>query len=339
MISKWLFLGAFLVISMVVLGGYTRLSHSGLSMVTWKPIIGVVPPLNQEQWEEEFNRYKTSPEYQKRNYNFSLEEFKQIYWPEFWHRVLGRVIGIVFIIPFIIFLFKRQLRKRWLVRDLIIIFLLGGLQGLIGWYMVKSGLVDDPNVSHYRLAIHLSTALVLFSYILWTALKVKFPGQNSPSTQFLIPAFRVLLAFASIQIIYGAFVAGLKAGLYYPTWPMMGSHFIPPEAGYSISENGITSYFESASLVQFIHRWFAVFVVMIIFWIYYKSRKIELKGPQKLIIAALLSTVGIQFALGVLTLLYHVPLLLALFHQLGAVALLGTIICGLFFFGNRSIFS
>ncbi len=333
LISNWLYLGAILVISMVILGGYTRLSHSGLSMVTWKPIIGVVPPLNQVQWEKEFERYKTSPEYRKKNYNFSLEEFKEIYWPEFFHRVLGRLVGVVFFIPFVIFLAKKKLRERWLVRNLIIIFLLGGLQGLIGWYMVKSGLVEDPNVSHYRLAIHLVTALILFSFILWTALKVSYPERpktNAP--QNFINSFKVLLAFNTIQVIYGAFVAGLKAGLYYPTWPMMGDHFLPPEAGISIADNGITSFFETASLVQFMHRWIALFIVLIIFWIYFKGRKLDLEKRQRQIISALLTVVGVQFTLGVLTLLYHVPISLGVLHQLGAVVLLGIIIYALYFF-------
>jgi heme a synthase len=337
-IGIWLFAGALLVVVMVILGGYTRLSHSGLSMVTWKPIIGAIPPLNELAWEEEFSRYKSSPEYQKRNYDFSLEEFKSIYWPEFYHRLLGRIMGLAFMVPFLYFLFSKQLKNGRLIRNLMVIFLLGGLQGMIGWYMVKSGLVDDPNVSHYRLAIHLGTALLLFVYILWTALKVSYPGSElKKDASTLIRPFKVLFAFTSIQIIYGALVAGLKAGLYYPTWPMMGSTWLPSEAGVSIVEKGIISFFESASLVQFMHRWIAVFVIGIIFWIYFKTRKLDLNEIQIRIMMWMLIIVGIQFTLGVLTLLYHVPISLGVLHQFGAVALLTINVLALYFFKGTRI--
>ena len=253
--------------------------------------------------------------------------------PEFYHRVLGRVVGLAFLIPFLIFLIQGKLKERKLIRDLMIIFFLGVLQGLAGWYMVKSGLIDDPNVSHYRLAVHLSLALTLFSFILWTGLRIRYPGvHGTVETQAMIPSFRILLAFTVIQIIYGAFVAGLKAGLYYPTWPLMGSHLLPPEAGVSVAEEGISSFFETASLVQFMHRWIAVFVAGIVFWIYFKNRNKPLGPLPKKILASMVIIVGLQFTLGVLTLLYHVPLSLALFHQLGGVAFLTSIIFGLFFF-------
>ncbi len=338
LIGYWLLFGAFLVICMVILGGYTRLSHSGLSMVTWKPITGVIPPLNASEWEAEFERYKGSPEYIKRNYNFTIEEFKKIYWPEFFHRLLGRLVGLVFLLPFLFFLVTKKIKERRLITDLIVIFLLGGLQGLVGWYMVKSGLVEDPNVSHYRLAIHLSLALILYSFILWVYLKNNH-GENrgGGDSKMLLSTMRMLLAFTVVQIIYGAFVAGLKAGLYYPTWPMMGSHLLPPEAGVAVAQEGISSFFETASLVQFMHRWIAAFIFGISIWLYYKSRKLTLFDIHKKIIAAVLMLVGIQFTLGVLTLLYHVPLALALLHQIVGVAFLSTIILGLFFFREKPV--
>ncbi len=335
-VGYWLLLGAFLVIAMVILGGYTRLSHSGLSMVTWKPATGFIPPSTDAQWQLEFTKYQTSPEYKKHNYHFTLDEFKTIYWPEFLHRVLGRVLGLVFLIPFLIFLKMKYLTDRKLIVNVFVIFVLGGLQGLIGWYMVKSGLVDIPSVSHYRLALHFSTALILYVYIVYTALSLFFPDfKNNLTKLHLTKSLWILLVITSLQIIYGAFVAGLKAGLIYPTYPMMGNEWLPSVIGETLGVDGVMSFFEFPVLVQFIHRWLAVVVVGVIAWIYIKTRKQHLAGEQKNVVFSLVIMVVIQFLLGVFTLINKVPISLGVLHQLGAVFLLTCIVCSMLFFSKN----
>ena len=338
-IGYWLMLGAALVIAMVILGGYTRLSHSGLSMVTWKPVTGVVPPLTDAQWEREFNKYKTSPEYKKRNYHFTVEEFKKIYWPEFLHRLLGRVIGMAFIIPFLYFLFTGKLKNKKLLANLVVIFLLGGLQGLIGWYMVKSGLVDVPSVSHYRLAIHFITALTLYVYIFWTGLKVLWPSTKDVKSdnQQIPKLLSITIALLVLQLIYGAFVAGLKAGLIYPTFPKMGSEWIPKSIGMALDTYGLSSFTEFPTLVQFVHRWLGVVIVGMVIWIYVSARKSELSKVQSQSLLAMIIAVGLQFLLGVFTLLMVVPISLGVLHQLGAVILLTIMIYSVYSFKQPSL--
>jgi cytochrome c oxidase assembly protein subunit 15 len=331
-IGYWLLIGAFLVLMMIVLGGYTRLSHSGLSMVTWKPVTGFIPPLNQENWISEFEAYKTSPEYKLRNYNFSLEEFKEIYWPEFLHRLLGRVIGIVFIIPFLYFLFRKKLRNPKLRRNLIILFLLGILQGFAGWYMVKSGLVDQPAVSHYRLAIHLVLALILYSYLFFVALKIltnenQIEPSANRSLNFILYTTLTLLI---MQIIYGAFVAGLKAGLFYPTFPKMGPDWIPSPVQDSFQEDGLMSLFNSPYVVQFIHRWLGILVLVSASILFFKSRKLNLNQSFQNSLLLVFSLTVLQVLLGVFTLLNLVPVSLGVLHQLFAVLLLTSLLYTVF---------
>lgn len=337
-IGYWLLVGAFLVVAMVILGGYTRLSHSGLSMVTWKPVTGVIPPLNETQWEQEFEKYKTSPEYINRNYNFTVSEFQEIYWPEFLHRLLGRIMGIVFLIPFLYFLFTGKLKNKRLLINLLVIFLLGGLQGLIGWYMVKSGLVDVPSVSHYRLATHFITALSLFVYILWTALGILYPNVRASKTNHVVQKLLYYLFGALVlQLIYGAFVAGLKAGLIFPTFPKMNSEWIPESIGMALDVYGLKSFTEFPALVQFIHRWLAAGITVLAFVILYKGRKIELESFQKRSLAAIALVVIVQFLLGVFTLLYIVPISLGVLHQFGAVILLASVTVALYNFRTHTI--
>jgi len=336
-VGYWLLLGAFLVITMVTIGGITRLTHSGLSMVTWKPVTGVIPPLNEKQWLTEFNEYKTSPEYIKKNYHFTLKDFKSIFIWEYIHRLLGRILGFVFLIPFLFFFFTKKLKKPVLVKNLIIIFLLGGLQGFIGWFMVKSGLINNPNVSHYRLALHLSTALFLYSYILWTALGVFYPNYKAKDLLLkpLSNLLKILLIFLGIQIVYGAFVAGLKAGLIFNTFPKMGAVWFPNIINSAIHKNGLISLTNNMVSVQFIHRWMAVIVFSIAIYIFIRSKKLMLSFKQRRVINFLFFIVIIQFLLGVFTLLNHVPILLGILHQLGGVALLTTIVTSLYFFKRK----
>ena len=334
LIAYWLLTGAFLVIAMVILGGYTRLSHSGLSMVTWKPVTGFIPPSSTAEWQVEFDKYQTSPEYIKRNYHFTLDEFKSIYWPEFLHRVLGRVLGLVFIFPFLFFIITKRLRDKKLITNVLIIFVLGGLQGLIGWYMVISGLVNIPSVSHYRLALHFCTALSLYIYIIWTVLRYLYPSIETAGAQTLkIKNGLILLMIVTIiQIIYGAFVAGLKAGLIYTTYPLMNGTFLPSVIGDTISNEGISSFTEYPALVQFIHRWFAVVVIGLVIWIIIKAKKTTLQTVQKRTLGFMLVTVLAQFLLGVFTLINSVPISLGVIHQLGAVIFLSSVTLALFFF-------
>ncbi|MBK9193378.1 MAG: COX15/CtaA family protein [Crocinitomicaceae bacterium] len=324
-VGYWLITGAVLVIILLIVGGYTRLSHSGLYMVTWKPVTGCIPPMNDAEWAVEFEQYQTSPEYKLRNYHFTLEEFKEIYWPEFYHRVLGRVLGLVFIIPFVYFLIRKKITDRKLRFNLIIIFLLGALQGLVGWLMVASGLVDRPSVSHYRLALHLCTALSLFVYIMIVALPIVSPDKMKSVTdgKKLKWIFYSLTAVVILQIIYGAFVAGLKAGFFYPTWPKMGTEWIPATVTDSFSDGGITN---SPYVVQFIHRWLAAVVVIFSAVLYFKSRKLNLEKFQKNSLILVPVVVVIQFVLGVVTLMNLVPVSLGVIHQLGALILLSTLI-------------
>jgi len=244
-IGYWLFLGALIILGMIVLGGYTRLSHSGLSIVSWKPITGILPPLTQAEWIEEFDAYKSTPEFIYRNYNFTLAEFKSIYWPEYYHRLLGRAIAFVFLIPFIYFLSKGYFKSKKLINHLVVIFFLGLLQGFVGWYMVKSGLVDMPAVSHIRLTIHLLTALTLYCYLIWVALPIVFPQQFSKNNYNLKlkKISLVLLLLLLIQLIYGGLVAGLKAGLVFPTFPKMGDEWIPDILQLEFERSGMSSLF------------------------------------------------------------------------------------------------
>lgn len=333
-IGYWLLIGAFLVLMMIMLGGYTRLSHSGLSMVTWKPVTGFIPPLNQENWIAEFEAYKTSPEYKLRNYNFSLEEFKEIYWPEFLHRLLGRITGIAFIIPFLYFLIRKKLRNPKLKRHLIIIFLLGVLQGFAGWYMVKSGLVDQPAVSHYRLAIHLCLALILYGYLFLVALKI-LTNKNETQIQIsdhnkLKSILNITLAVVILQIIYGAFVAGLKAGLFYPTFPKMGTLWIPHTVTDSIKQDGVTSFFNSPYVVQFVHRWLGIIVLICTGYLFFKSRKLMLSDSIRRSTTLIFSLTLVQVLLGIFTLVNLVPVSLGVLHQLVAVMLLTSLLYALF---------
>ncbi len=333
-IAYWLISGIILVALMLILGSITRLTNSGLSMVTWKPITGTIPPLNEIQWQEEFTKYQTSPEYIKLNYHFNLAQFKEIFIWEYAHRLLGRVIGLVFFFPFIYFLIKKKLKSKKLFWHLITIFFLGGMQGVIGWFMVKSGLKDRPHVSHFWLAIHLTTALFLISYIFVTVLHLLFPKNNFQTieTKKVHYLSKILLIIVSLQIIYGAFVAGLKAGKLHATYPKMGNEWLPNRIAEDLSENGFLSFFQDSYLIMFAHRWLAAIVLSLVFYIIFKARKMALTNHQIIGLKLLLITISIQFLLGVFTILYSVPVVLGVLHQFGAMLLLLSIISVIYFF-------
>lgn len=312
----WLYTGMIMIIIMIAIGGITRLTHSGLSMVDWKPIMGTIPPITNADWEASFEKYKAFPEYQIVNYDMDLSEYKEIFFWEYLHRLWGRIMGFVFIIPFIAFWRKKYLPGPW-VRRFIWIVIGGGLVGALGWFMVVSGLKEKPAVSHYRLAIHLIAAFTLLAYIYWQSLKVKF-GESSIKTNATSFSFWLII-ITYVQIIYGAFVAGLKAGLIHNTFPLMGDSLMH-ENTFSLSpfwENLV----QHADGVQFIHRNIAYLVVILIliFGLKYWG-KISQKMDQSLKITFVL--VIIQFLLGVTTLLLKVPVSLGVLHQIGAILLL-----------------
>jgi len=320
----WLLTGCALIFIMVIVGGITRLTHSGLSISNYKLISGTIPPMNEVEWQEAFDLYKQYPEYQKLNYHFTIEDFKDIYFWEWLHRVLGRLIGIVFIIPFLYFLITKQLTKPTIKKSIILLFM-GGFQGFLGWYMVKSGLVDRPDVSHYRLAAHLTTAFLTFAYTFWVALDLLFPKRKA-----IEKGFRNLVRFGFIvliiQIIYGAFVAGLDAGWIHNHWPMMSEGKFMHETVYIEQTPLYKNFIEGKSGVQFVHRILAYIVVVLIIVIWRKSKQLILSKYQLAGISSILIMVGIQFLLGVFTILLQVPVWLGVAHQVGAFLLLSAMV-------------
>ena len=318
----WLLSGCFLVFVMVVVGGITRLTNSGLSMTDWHLVTDTFPPLSEAKWQEAFERYKQFPEYQKINVfnDFTLSDYKFIYFWEWFHRFIGRIIGIVFIIPFVYFLIRKKIDKPTLHKCYVLLGM-GALQGFFGWFMVKSGLVDNPDVSHFRLSLHLTFAFVTFAYTLWVALDLMYAKQNTAILP-LRKIARYALAVLLVQIIYGGFVAGLNAGLIHNHWPMMSEGQLIHESVFLEQKNWLLSFTEGKSGVQFVHRTMAYVVVGMIAFLFFKSRKYMLTAEQKNGLNALLVIVILQFALGVFTLLYSVPLWLGLAHQVMAFFLL-----------------
>ncbi|MBO0322020.1 COX15/CtaA family protein [Muricauda sp. CAU 1633] len=316
----WLLTGCALIFMMVLVGGITRLTHSGLSISDYKLIHGTLPPMNEQAWEEAFELYKQYPEYQKLNSHFDLEDFKDIYFWEWLHRFIGRFIGIVFILPFLYFLFTKKLDRPTIKKCVVLLFL-GGFQGFLGWYMVKSGLVDRPDVSHFRLAAHLTTAFITFAYSLWVALDLIYPSKKEvlkPIRNLIRVTYAVLL----VQIIWGAFVAGLDAGFIHNHWPLMSEGKLIHETVYIEQQPIIKNFFEGKSGVQFVHRYIAYIVVGLIALIWVRTRKIERTSLQDKGLQSIVILVFVQFLLGVLTLIYAVPLWLGIAHQIGAFFLL-----------------
>jgi len=318
----WLMSGCFLIFLMVVVGGITRLTNSGLSMTDWHLVTDTFPPLSEAKWEQAFEQYKQFPEYQKINKDtgFTISDYKFIYFWEWFHRLIGRVIGMVFIIPFIYFLIRKRL-DRATIKKSIILLILGGLQGFFGWFMVKSGLIDNPDVSHFRLALHLVTAFITFAYTFWVALDLIYPERKNIEKPLRTIA-RYALAFLLLQIIYGGFVAGLNAGLVHNHWPMMSEGQFIHESVFVEKDSLFLVFTEGKGGVQFVHRTLAYIVVGLIALLYFKSRKYKLDEQQNRGISLLLLLVVVQFVLGIFTLLYGVPLWLGLTHQISAFVLL-----------------
>lgn len=318
----WLLSGCVLVFIMVVVGGITRLTNSGLSMTDWHLVTDTFPPMSEDKWVKAFEEYKKFPEYQKINVHndFQLDDYKFIYFWEWFHRFIGRIIGLVFIIPFVYFLIKKRIDYATLKKCFILLGM-GALQGFFGWFMVKSGLVDNPDVSHFRLALHLTFAFITFAYTLWVSLDLIYPEKKFVLVD-LKKLAQITMFFLIAQIIYGGFVAGLNAGLVHNHWPLMSDGQFFHDSIALEKDSWLLRFTEGKSGVQFVHRTMAYVVVGLILYLYFKSKKYTLSTQQKKGLNALVALVFVQFALGVLTLLYAVPLWLGLAHQVMAFFLL-----------------
>ncbi|MBI2311691.1 MAG: COX15/CtaA family protein [Betaproteobacteria bacterium] len=320
-VAAWLLVCCALVFTMVVVGGVTRLTHSGLSIVEWQPLVGTLPPLNDAQWQETFEKYKLTPEYRKVNLGMSVEAFKGIFWLEFFHRLLGRAIGLAFFLPFLYFLARRRVDGP-LAWKLAGIFVLGGLQGAMGWYMVASGLVDDPRVSQYRLTAHLGIAFVIYAAMFRVALGLLNPratGSFAPSRVRLRRFSLALTALVFVMVLTGGFVAGIRAGFAYNTFPLMNGHVIPPEI--LMIDPWYLNFFNNMATVQFDHRLIAWLLAVLVPWFWWRARNADLPPRTRVAADILLAALVIQIALGISTLLLVVPIPLAAAHQAGALAL------------------
>ena len=323
-LSLWL-IGMFWIISiMIIVGGLTRLTDSGLSITKWQLFSGLLPPLNKDDWIIYFNLYKEIPEFKLQNYNMSLNEFKIIFWWEWAHRFLGRLIGIFFLIPLIYFSFKISFSK---LINLYFIFFLICFQGFIGWYMVSSGLVERVDVSHFRLSVHLLLAFLILSLILWNYLKITQSVNSSNKINSLIPFFFLILVFT--QIIIGAFVSGMDAGKIYNTWPFMGSTYFPNDNNFTDLLN--LSAFSDPSLAQFIHRNLAYLIGVYYLFILYEVYKNKFYELYKSIILVGCFII-LQIFLGVLTILYGAQIYIASMHQISSIFLVSS--CIYFYFNN-----
>jgi cytochrome c oxidase assembly protein subunit 15 len=319
-IACWLLACCALIFAMVVLGGVTRLTHSGLSIVEWKPLVGALPPLTDHDWLALLEKYRQTPEYQQVNKGMSVEEFKGIFWLEYWHRLLGRVIGLAFLVPLVWFVWRRRIGRR-LGAKLGGIFLLGALQGGLGWYMVASGLVDEPRVSQHRLTAHLALAFAIYAATLWIALDLLRERLAASSAAGGHRALQRLAwcvtALVCLMVVTGGFVAGIRAGLAYNTFPLMNGHWIPPEL--FMIEPWYENFFSNMATVQFDHRlvaWTLAAVVPVFWW---KAQSSDAPRAVKLLAHGLLVALAIQISLGIATLLHAVPVALGAAHQGGAL--------------------
>ncbi len=322
-VATWLLVCCALVFAMVILGGVTRLTGSGLSMVDWRPVTGWFPPMSDAEWQRTFDMYRQTPEFREVNSHMDVHAFKGIFWLEYLHRLLGRLIGIAFIVPFIWFALRGDIvRSHW--PRYLGMFALGGLQGVLGWYMVKSGLVDVPNVSQYRLTAHLLLAFLIFSLMLWEALSLLYPRRSAERHPWFGRA-AALAALTGITIISGGFVAGLDAGRIFNSFPKMGDHWIAP--GVMALEPWWRNFFENPALVQFDHRVLATttFLGVLAFW-FSARRAAGLPGRARRAVNWLLAAVVAQVALGIATLLAHVPIALGAAHQATAMLLLTSVL-------------
>ena len=329
-IKWWLISGCLLIFLMVIVGGITRLTGSGLSITEWKVVTGTIPPMSEDAWQHEFDKYKQIPQYQLINSHFDLNDFKHIYFWEYIHRLIGRMIGLVFLIPFLYFYFKGRISKK-LMPKLLIMFLLGALQGLIGWYMVKSGLSENIRVSHLRLALHLGTAFITFGYIFYVLLQESRLSERSNNANSF-PLILLILVFA--QIIMGAFVAGTHAGFVYNTWPKMEGQWVPDAIPFALQQEGIASIVNNIVIIQFIHRNLAYLIsLLVIVWWYLQRKRQSATDVRYRAANMLMYVVFIQVGLGIFTLISNVPVWMGVMHQAMAFVLFASAIY--LYFVNR----
>jgi cytochrome c oxidase assembly protein subunit 15 len=318
-IGWWLLACCAMLFAMVVVGGATRLTHSGLSIVEWKPLVGAIPPLNEAEWQATFAKYQETPEFKLRNFDMDVEAFKGIFWWEYFHRLLGRLIGVVFLVPFLYFLVRGRLTRdlKWKLGG---IFLLGALQGGMGWYMVASGLVDEPRVSHLRLTAHLGLAFLIFAAQWWVALSLLMRRESSARVPSGVTTLaRAVAALVFLMVLSGGLVAGLKAGYAYNTFPLMHGHLVPPDM-FVISP-WYLNFIGNMGTVQFDHRMIAWALALLIPLLWWKTVRLDVSPGTRRMAHALLAVLMLQFSLGVATLLLSVPVVLGVAHQGGALVL------------------
>ena len=312
----WMITLLLMIVLIILVGGLTRLTDSGLSITTWELFVGTLPPLTSDKWIEYFDLYKTIPEFKEQNFNMTLNEFKIIFWWEWAHRQLGRLIGLTVLLPMIYFTIKNGF---WILREYSIIFFLVCFQGFIGWYMVSSGLVDRVDVSHYRLSLHLLVAFLILSLIFWNYLKLKEIEIPEKRLNFFIPFTFLILIFGQITI--GAFVSGMDAGTIYNSWPLMGNSYFPDDN--AILNIFKISAFNDPSLVQFMHRNLAYLITVFYIIILYKIFKNKIFGLTK-VIYLLGVLLLVQIVLGILTLLYGAQIGFASMHQISSIFLVSS---------------
>ncbi|TAK51130.1 MAG: heme A synthase [Betaproteobacteria bacterium] len=322
-VAAWLLACAAMVFAIVVVGGITRLTHSGLSIVEWQPLVGALPPLSHADWETLFAKYRETPEFRLVNFDIDLAGFQRIFWWEWFHRLLGRLIGAVFLLPFLWFLLRGRL-GRSLAWQLAGVFLLGALQGALGWYMVASGLVDDPRVSHFRLTAHLGVALAIFTAELWIALRLLVPAGRAGPPPGIGRSALAIVAVVFVMALSGGLVAGLRAGYAYNTFPLMNGHFVPPEI--LMLEPWWKNFFYNMATVQFVHRGIAWLLLVLVPLLWWRALAAPLAPRQRLACHVLLAVLALQLTLGIATLLAAVPVSLGAAHQGGAVLLLAAAI-------------
>jgi cytochrome c oxidase assembly protein subunit 15 len=324
----------------VVVGGITRLTHSGLSIVEWKPIVGVVPPLSDRAWELAFEQYRAFPEYRQVRRGMTLGEFKFIFFWEYVHRLAARGVGVVFVVPFVFFWFRGVLTGP-LLRRALVLFALGVSQGLLGWLMVKSGLVDRPSVSHYRLAGHLVLAFIICGYSVWLALDLAVeppcPDRSEPAPRALGPVVAAVGVLLAAQVIYGAFVVGLKAGLLFNTFPLMDGGLTPP--GLLAMQPAVLNFVQNPAAIQWMHRLLGTALLAAVIALFFAARRRRLDSRSRHLSAALTALVAAQYLIGVLTLIYAVPISLGVAHQVLALVVVGVWVVWLHHVGVRSRFS
>ncbi len=321
----WLITLTLMVLTIIVIGGLTRLTDSGLSMTDWRPLLGIIPPLNKNSWQTVFEMYKLTPEFKIVNKNMSLEEFKYIFWWEWFHRVFARMIGIVFVLPLIYFIIKRQL-SYYLYQRLTLVFIFGLFQAFVGWWMVKSGLSENPYVSPYRLTFHLMNALIIFSMLLWISMdyryEIKVNFLSKPVSADFYIFISIILIF--VTIASGGFMAGTNSGQSFNTFPLMNGKIIPDD--YHMEDYGIYNIFENTVAINFNHRWISIFVFFYIIFVCFKFIKFNNKNISSTLVYLIVFFLTLQVLLGIVTLLSNVYLPLASMHQTNSILLLSTLL-------------